>query len=71
MFQGLEAVELKNGEFLGGKTGFTDEAGLCLASLAKLEDNEYILITVGAEGNHQTEPYHLEDAVTVYNCLDS
>lgn len=69
MFQGLEAVELRNGEFLGGKTGFTDEAGLCLASLAKLEDDEYILITVGAEGNHQTEPYHLEDAVTVYNSL--
>lgn len=71
MFKGLEAVELKNGEFLGGKTGFTDEAGLCLASLAKLGDNEYILITVGAKGNHQTEPYHLEDAVTVYNSLDS
>lgn len=71
MFQELEAVELKNGEFLGGKTGFTDEAGLCLASLAKLGDNEYILITVGAEGNHHTEPYHLEDAATVYNSLDS
>lgn len=35
-----------------GKTGFTDKAGLCLASLAEVKRKEYILITVGAEGAH-------------------
>lgn len=69
MFKGLENANLNGGEFLGGKTGFTDEAGLCLASLAKLGSREYILITVGAKGSHQTEPFHLEDAVTVYNSV--
>ena len=35
---------------LGGKTGFTDKAGLCLATLASCGGEEYILITAGAAG---------------------
>lgn len=49
-----------------GKTGYTGEAGLCLASLAEVKGREYILVTAGAGGNHSTAPYHIEDAVTVY-----
>lgn len=51
---------------LGGKTGYTGEAGLCLASLAEVKGREYILVTAGAGGNHSTAPCHIEDAVTVY-----
>ena len=35
--------------YVGGKTGFTDEAGLCLASYASYNDVDYILVTAGAD----------------------
>ena len=62
----LDGTELHRGRILGGKTGYTGEAGLCLASLAEVKGREYILVTAGAGGNHSTAPYHIEDAVTVY-----
>lgn len=51
---------------LGGKTGYTAEAGLCLASLAQIGKREYILLTAGACGDTTTQPYHIMDAVQVY-----
>lgn len=71
MFTQMENRAVQNGEILGGKTGYTKEAGLCLASLAKIKDTEYILITVGAKGSHQTEPFHIIDACTTYSQLAS
>lgn len=62
----LDGTELHSGRILGGKTGYTGEAGLCLASLAEVKGREYILVTAGAGGDHRTAPYHIEDAVTVY-----
>ena len=53
---------------IGGKTGYTSEAGLCLASFAEIYDREYILVTAGASGNTGS-PLHVEDAVTIYNRL--
>lgn len=67
MFEELNHRNIIDGEFLGGKTGYTDEAGLCLASLAKVGNQDYILITVGAKGTHKTEQYDITDALTVYN----
>ncbi len=32
----------------GGKTGYTEAAGRCLASTAEIEGTEYILVTIGA-----------------------
>lgn len=52
---------------IGGKTGYTKEAGLCLASLAEVEGKEYILVTAKANGTHQTEPFHILDALDVYS----
>ncbi len=61
-----EGIEISGGQILGGKTGFTSEAGLCLASLGLAGGREYILVTGGAPGDHSTEPYHLLDAAEVY-----
>lgn len=59
--------KIYDGEFLGGKTGYTGKAGLCLASLSLVDGEEYMLITVGAEGNLRTEQFNISDALTVYN----
>lgn len=50
----------------GGKTGFTNDAGRCLASTAEVEGAEYILVTTGAElGKNVT------DAVKVYSAVET
>lgn len=67
MFQSLRDASVTGGEILGGKTGYTEEAGLCLASLAQVNGREYILVTAGAPGSHDTEPLHTIDAKAVYN----
>ena len=50
----------------GRKDRYTDEAGLCLASLEVIDGQEYILVTAKAPGSHQTEPLHIMDAVSIY-----
>lgn len=55
MFEELNNQNITDGEILGGKTGYTNEAGLCLASLAKVGKQEYILVSVGAKGDHHSE----------------
>ena len=69
MFQEMNSAAVTDGEILGGKTGYTKEAGLCLASLAVIGQKEYILITAHARGDHETRQYHVEDAVKVYTQL--
>lgn len=69
MFKNMDSSEVPGGEILGGKTGYTGEAGLCLASLASINGNEYILVTAHADGTHQTEQLHIMDAVNVYSQL--
>ena len=61
----LDGTELRRGKFLGGKTGYTSVAGLCLASAAEVKGKTYLMVTAGAQGNHGTEPYHVDDAVNV------
>lgn len=67
MFEKLDDAEVTGGEILGGKTGYTTQAGLCLASLARLGGKEYILVTAKAEGDQQTEPFHILDAKNAYS----
>ncbi|MGN8632182.1 D-alanyl-D-alanine carboxypeptidase family protein [Blautia sp. HCP3S3_G3] len=68
MFKNLNDPTVTEGKILGGKTGYTNEAGLCLASFAEIGGREYILVTAGAPGN-TGEPLHVQDAVTIYNRL--
>jgi serine-type D-Ala-D-Ala carboxypeptidase (penicillin-binding protein 5/6) len=71
LFKNLSDVYVTEGEILGGKTGYTEEAGLCLASLAVVNGKDYILVTVGAKGTHATPQYHILDAKDVYSCIAS
>lgn len=69
LFTKLWNSTLENGAtIIGGKTGYTPQAGLCLASLAKKDGNEYIFITVNANGESKYA-YHIEDAILVYSKL--
>ena len=55
---------------MGGKTGYTRRAGLCLASLALSGEQEYILITTGAYNDENAEtalPLHIMDAILIYD----
>ncbi|WP_395151079.1 D-alanyl-D-alanine carboxypeptidase family protein [uncultured Allofournierella sp.] len=65
-----ETGQLPGGAILGGKTGFTDQAGLCLASLAQINGREYLLITAQAQGSAATPPYHVLDALEIYRQVD-
>lgn len=67
MFQYMDSAQVTGGEILGGKTGYTEEAGQCLASLAAVGGKEYILVTAKANGSHQTEQFHILDAENVYS----
>ncbi len=54
----------------GGKTGFTDQAGLCLASFAQKGDEEFLLVTTGAMVTlDNMQPLHVQDAITVYSSI--
>ncbi len=69
LFRKLKNPSVAGGKILGGKTGFTNEAGLCLASLAEKKGKEYIFITVGAKVKYGTEPCSIRDACKVYNAF--
>jgi D-alanyl-D-alanine carboxypeptidase (penicillin-binding protein 5/6) len=57
-------------KLLGGKTGYTIEAGQCLAGLWEINENMYIIITVGAQvDNNSIENKHIDDAVSLINTL--
>ena len=51
---------------LGGKTGTTTDAGLCLATIAKANGVNYMLVTLGATYDKKA-PHNIEDAQTIYD----
>lgn len=69
MFSMLGDQTIPGVTLLGGKTGYTDQAGQCLASVAQCGDSEYILVTAGAPSNNHEEWMQVEDAVTGYTRL--
>ena len=54
---------------IGGKTGFTHGAGLCLASMSEEEGQIFLLITTNVMVKSSADPLHIKDARTVYNKL--
>lgn len=63
MFARMYGDEVEGVQILGGKTGYTDEAGNCLASFAACNGKEYILVTAGADSRWQS----VFDAFRVYD----
>lgn len=43
--------------YIGGKTGLTDEAGLCLASYGSYNDIDYVLVTAGADKSQNDQNF--------------
>ena len=58
--------KLNNKYIYGSKTGFTDIARLCLASIAQYDGIEYLLVTAGAPSETRY-PYHFIDAFNIYD----
>lgn len=50
----------------GAKSGFTDGAGYCLASIAEIDDVEYLLVTLGANPKG-SKSQAVKDATTIYD----
>lgn len=66
LFKNITDDSVNGGKLMGGKTGYTDEAGHCLASMAKINGKEYILVTAGWAQTDDTK-YHISDAFRAYN----
>lgn len=69
LFSKIDNPDFDGVSILGGKTGFTEEAGLCLASLAEVNDHRYILVTCGAQGKGSMDTLHIDDAITIYSAI--
>lgn len=67
LFKSIQANSLENKYIIGGKTGYTPEAGLCLASIAEINGHTYFLITFGAGAGSNTPGYHTMDAVAIFD----
>ena len=67
MFDRMSSPTFGDVEVLGGKTGYTHEAMLCLASYATDGEHEYVLVTTHANGGPSTPQYHVLDAIYLYN----
>lgn len=59
------AYKLDVSSILGSKTGYTYDAGLCLASIAEFNGETYLLVTANADYKDH-KPYHIMDSVTLY-----
>ena len=67
-FKAFERAGLDNPYVKGGKTGFTGEACLCLATLAIKNGREYVLVTVGAGSSTSSRGIqHVADANLIYS----
>ena len=60
----IDNYNLNMDYLIGGKTGTTYDAGLCLASIAKYNNVNYMLVTV--KGPQNGEPTSFIDAKTIY-----
>lgn len=60
------AYKLDISNILGSKTGYTYDAGLCLASIAEHNGETYILVTANADYKDH-KPYHIMDSINLYN----
>lgn len=67
VYDRLEKDRINGYKIIGGKTGYTDSAGLCLATACEKDGKEYILITTGAKGGPDSKQYNFLDSYYIYN----
>lgn len=58
---------LDTSSILGSKSGFTDGAGVCLASYASVNDVLYLLVVLGAPYNNRSNA--IRDSIDIYNYI--
>lgn len=63
MFQRMSGDEMTGVSIKGGKTGYTDEAGQCLASFAEINGKEYIMVMA----YNPSKWYVIYDTLTAYS----
>lgn len=56
-------------EISGAKSGYTDGAGLCLASIATIDDVNYLLVTIGAATKNRSNA--VRDTLEIYHYYSS
>lgn len=66
LFRNISNSGFKDSPIMGGKTGYTKSAGLCLASLGKINGREYIVVTMGAPGDSTTVQWNIDDTIKIY-----
>lgn len=66
VFRNIKKNQLDLDYVLGGKTGTTTDAGLCLASVAHSNGTDYLLVTVRAPQEGK-QPNNFYDAKTIYD----
>ncbi|MBQ7821103.1 MAG: D-alanyl-D-alanine carboxypeptidase [Clostridia bacterium] len=67
VFTKIGDKEPEKAEILGGKTGYTYDAGLCLAAYGELDGKSYVSVVMGVEGNHRTEQYQVDDTIYLFD----
>jgi D-alanyl-D-alanine carboxypeptidase (penicillin-binding protein 5/6) len=65
-FSGSGPRGFDGGRIIGGKTGYTSQAGRCLASLAEKNGSLYIFVSLGNGVEANGSAYNFEDALNVY-----
>lgn len=64
----LKDKDFKTDYITGSKAGYTDKAKNCLSSTAKIEDVEYLVVTMD---NEEEKDYSVKDAVALYKYYSS
>lgn len=63
----LKVYDIRADYIIGGKTGYTFDAGRCLASIAYDEKNDIYYLLVTSKAPITTRYYHLLDAKNIYD----
>lgn len=63
MFSRMTGAEVPGVTILGGKTGFTDQAGNCLASFAEQDGRTYLAVVAGGAD----KPNPISDTISLYS----
>lgn len=70
LFSKLDMQKERGFTLLGGKTGYTTEAGLSLISVAEKNGMDYALVVMNAPGTNRTEQINITDSLKMYETIE-